>query len=70
IPRNANVAYEMGFKPYLGDSMNQSLFLFMFTTVFFITVYAISLNPEKMETFMGRWITPVLLLSMVILCVV
>ncbi|MFI8493524.1 branched-chain amino acid transport system II carrier protein [Peribacillus butanolivorans] len=70
IPRNANVAYEMGFKPYLGDSMNQSLFLFLFTAVFFTIVYVISLNPEKMETFMGRWITPTLLLAMVILCVV
>ncbi|MFD6438988.1 branched-chain amino acid transport system II carrier protein [Peribacillus sp. NPDC060186] len=70
IPRNANVAYEMGFKPYLGDSMNQSLFLFLFTAVFFTIAYAISLNPEKMETFMGRWITPTLLLAMVILCVV
>ncbi|MFE4351814.1 branched-chain amino acid transport system II carrier protein [Peribacillus butanolivorans] len=70
IPRNANVAYEMGFKPYLGDSMNQSLFLFLFTAIFFTIVYAISLNPKKMETFMGRWITPTLLLAMVILCVV
>ncbi|MFD4818324.1 branched-chain amino acid transport system II carrier protein [Peribacillus butanolivorans] len=70
IPRNANVAYEMGFKPYLGDSMNQSLFLFLFTAVFFTIAYAVSLNPEKMETFMGRWITPTLLLAMVILCVV
>ncbi|MCO0596250.1 branched-chain amino acid transport system II carrier protein [Peribacillus butanolivorans] len=70
IPRNANVAYEMGFKPYLGDSMNQSLFLFLFTAVFFTIVYVISLNPKKMETFMGRWITPTLLLAMVILCVV
>ncbi|MGG0286177.1 branched-chain amino acid transport system II carrier protein [Peribacillus butanolivorans] len=70
IPRNANVAYEMGFKPYLGDSMNQSLFLFLFTAIFFTIVYVISLNPKKMETFMGRWITPTLLLAMVILCVV
>ncbi|MFC9597661.1 branched-chain amino acid transport system II carrier protein [Peribacillus butanolivorans] len=70
IPRNANVAYEMGFKPYLGDSMNQSLFLFLFTAVFFTIVYVISLNPKKMEIFMGRWITPTLLLAMVILCVV
>jgi LIVCS family branched-chain amino acid:cation transporter len=60
----------MGFKPYLGDSMNQSLFLFLFTAVFFTIVYVISLNPKKMETFMGRWITPTLLLAMVILCVV
>ncbi|MGE7602780.1 branched-chain amino acid transport system II carrier protein [Peribacillus sp. NPDC097675] len=70
IPRNANVAYEMGFKPYLGDTMGQSLFLFLFTVVFFLIVYAISMNPEKMETIMSRWSTPTLLLSIVILCIV
>lgn len=31
-------------------------------------VYVVSLNPDKMERFMGRWITPVLLLPVVILC--
>ncbi|KSU82115.1 branched-chain amino acid:cation transporter, LIVCS family [Fictibacillus enclensis] len=70
IPRNANVAYEMGVKPFLGKSVNSSLILFLFTVLFFALVYVISLNPSKMEKYMGRWITPVLLLAMVVLCVV
>lgn len=70
IPRNANVAYEMGVKPFLNESWNSSLFLFLYSAVFFSLVYVISLNPAKMEKYMGRWITPILLLSMVVLCAV
>ncbi|MGG1572536.1 branched-chain amino acid transport system II carrier protein [Fictibacillus sp. NRS-1165] len=69
IPRNANVAYEMGVKPFLGQSLNSSLVLFLFTVLFFALVYVVSLNPSKMEKYMGRWITPALLLAMVVLCV-
>lgn len=70
IPRNANVAFEMGFKPFLGNvSINNSLLLLFFTVVFFALVYLLSLNPSKMVDYMGRIITPVLLLSIVVLCV-
>ncbi|TCP19148.1 LIVCS family branched-chain amino acid:cation transporter [Scopulibacillus darangshiensis] len=65
IPRNATVAYEMGVKPFLGHS---PLLLFLFTLVFFTLVCFISLNPSKMADYMGKWITPTLLLAMVILC--
>jgi branched-chain amino acid:cation transporter, LIVCS family len=68
IPRNANVAYEMGVKSYLPGQSHSSLFLFIFTVVFFLLVYLVSLNPSKMEKYMGRWITPVLLIAMVVLC--
>jgi branched-chain amino acid:cation transporter, LIVCS family len=68
IPRNANVAYEMGLKPFLGHDSNAVLILFFFTVIFFALVYAVSLNPSKMEKYMGRWITPILLLAMVVLC--
>lgn len=70
IPRNANVAFEMGVTPFLGKSQNSSLFLLLFTAVFFTLAYVVSLNPSKMEKYMGRWITPVLLLAIVVLCVV
>jgi LIVCS family branched-chain amino acid:cation transporter len=71
IPRNANVAYEMSIAPFLSESWkNSSLSLFLYTVIFFSFVYAISLNPSKMEKYIGRWITPILLLSMVILCAV
>ncbi|WP_409304282.1 branched-chain amino acid transport system II carrier protein [Peribacillus sp. SCS-155] len=68
IPRNANVAFEMGVKPFLHQSTNVSVALFIFTVVFFALVFVISLNPNKMEKYMGRWITPALLLAMVVLC--
>ncbi|GLH62975.1 branched-chain amino acid transport system II carrier protein [Parageobacillus sp. G301] len=71
IPRNATVAYEMSVTPFLSESWkNSSLSLFLYTVIFFSLVYVISLNPSKMEKYMGRWITPILLLSMVILCAV
>jgi branched-chain amino acid:cation transporter, LIVCS family len=70
IPRNANVAYEMGLKPFLGNNSNTALILFLFTAAFFTLVYFVSLNPSKMEKYMGRFITPALLLAMVVLCAV
>lgn len=69
IPRNANVAFEMGVKPFL-DNGGSPLILFLYSVVFFVLVYVISLNPTNMEKYLGRFITPVLLISMVILCVV
>lgn len=70
IPRNANVAFEMGVKPFLGGvSVHDSVLLFIFTIVFFAFVYLLSLNPSKMVDYMGQIITPVLLLSIVVLCV-
>jgi branched-chain amino acid:cation transporter, LIVCS family len=70
IPRNANVAFEMGFKPFLGNvSLDQPVLLFTFSAVFFLLVYLLSLNPSKVVDYMGQFITPALLLSIVVLCV-
>ncbi len=70
IPRNANVAYEMGIKPFLGSSSNSAFVLLAFSAVFFALVFVVSLNPSKMEQYMGRWITPILLVAMVTLCTI
>ncbi|WML42930.1 branched-chain amino acid transport system II carrier protein [Neobacillus sp. PS3-40] len=70
VPRNANVAFEMGLKPFLGNvSLGQPVLLFIFSAAFFLLVYLLSLNPSKVVDYMGRWITPALLLSIVVLCV-
>jgi branched-chain amino acid:cation transporter, LIVCS family len=71
IPRNANVAFEMGIKPFLGNlSVSQSMLLLGFSVVFFLLVYLLSLNPSKVVDYMGRFISPILLLSIVVLCVI
>ncbi|MCH1624082.1 branched-chain amino acid transport system II carrier protein [Fredinandcohnia quinoae] len=70
IPRNANVAFEMGVSPFLGEGVITSLVLFIFSALFFGLVYVISLNPAKMEKYMGRFIAPILMVAMVVLVVV
>ncbi|WP_096271966.1 branched-chain amino acid transport system II carrier protein [Paucisalibacillus globulus] len=70
IPRNANVAFEMGVIPFVKGTPNTTIVLLLFSAVFFLLVYLISLNPTNLEKYLGRFITPVLLVSMVILCVV
>ncbi|MGM8216575.1 branched-chain amino acid transport system II carrier protein [Bacillaceae bacterium W0354] len=69
IPRNANVAFEMGFHTYFDNRLNESLLLLGFTAVFFLLVYLLSLNPTKVVNYMGRVITPTLLLSLAVLFV-
>ncbi|WP_316570866.1 branched-chain amino acid transport system II carrier protein [Neobacillus sp. YIM B06451] len=68
IPRNASVAFEMGILPFAPESFNKTLALFVYSAVFFLIVYLTALNHNKMEKYMGRWITPVLLISIVTLC--
>lgn len=68
IPRNANVAFEMGVAPLLKDGSNMTAALLIFSIVFFALVFVVGLNPDKMEKYMGRFITPVLLIAMVVLC--
>ncbi|RDU36752.1 branched-chain amino acid transport system II carrier protein [Neobacillus piezotolerans] len=68
IPRNASVAFEMGILPFAPESFNKTLALFVYSAVFFLIVYLTALNHKKMEKYMGRWITPVLLISIVTLC--
>jgi branched-chain amino acid:cation transporter, LIVCS family len=71
IPRNANVAFEMGVRPFLeNDTIHQPLLLLGFSAVFFLLVLLLSLNPSKVVNYMGHIITPALLLSIVTVCVV
>ncbi|WP_010094435.1 branched-chain amino acid transport system II carrier protein [Ornithinibacillus scapharcae] len=71
IPRNANVAFEMGVMPLpFIEGTNTTVILLLFSVVFFLLVYLISLNPTNLERYLGRFITPILLVAMVILCVV
>ncbi|WP_017727793.1 branched-chain amino acid transport system II carrier protein [Halalkalibacterium ligniniphilum] len=67
IPRNATVAYEMTFVSFFTSS---PLMLLLFTILFFLLVYVVSLYPNKLANYMGKWITPILLLSIIVLCVV
>ncbi|RHW41483.1 branched-chain amino acid transport system II carrier protein [Neobacillus notoginsengisoli] len=68
IPRNATVAFEMGVLPFAPESLSKTMTLFVFSAIFFGIVYLTALNRDKMEKYMGRLITPVLLIAIVALC--
>lgn len=71
IPRNANVAFEMGLMPLpFMKGTDTTIILLLFSVVFFLLVYLISLNPTNLERYLGRFITPILLVAIVILCIV
>ncbi|SFA97324.1 branched-chain amino acid:cation transporter, LIVCS family [Lentibacillus halodurans] len=66
IPRAAAVAFEMAIEPFTSAA---ALLLFLFTTIFFVLVYFVSLNPSKIVDRIGQFLTPVLLMAIVILCI-
>lgn len=69
IPRAATVAFQMSVEPFTGSSSSISLILFIFTSIFFILVYVVSLNPSKMVDRIGQYLTPILLLAIIALSV-
>ncbi|MBA2175164.1 branched-chain amino acid transport system II carrier protein [Halobacillus locisalis] len=60
IPRAANVAFETGIVPFINGS---SLTLFIYSIIFFILVYWVSLNPSKLVDRIGQFLTPALFLA-------
>ncbi|GAA0435898.1 branched-chain amino acid transport system II carrier protein [Lentibacillus halophilus] len=66
IPRAATVAFEMSVEPFTSVS---PFLLFLFTIIFFLLVYLVSINPSKMADRIGEFLTPLLLLAIVILCI-
>lgn len=69
IPRGANVAFEMGVKPFFKQEANLEVLLFIFTIGFFALVLWLSLNPSKLVDRIGSVLTPILLLAIGVLVV-
>ncbi|CAG6252737.1 branched-chain amino acid transport system II carrier protein [Streptococcus pneumoniae] len=67
-PRTATTAYEVGISPLLSDA-NKGLGLIVFTVLYFAAAYLISLNPSKILDRIGRILTPVFAILIVILVV-
>ncbi|MBU9721111.1 MULTISPECIES: branched-chain amino acid transport system II carrier protein [Bacillaceae] len=67
IPRTGSVAYEIGLTPYLKQESTLSLLLF--TCIFFSISYWLSLNPSKLVGRIGKIITPIIVLILLVLTV-
>lgn len=68
IPRTATTAFSVGIEPLL-NGFNSSLALFMFTVLYFGAAYLIALNPSKILDSVGRILTPIFALSIVLLII-
>src|SRR5699024_11771492 len=60
IPRAANVAYELGLIQIIHS--NDRWILLLFSILFFLITYLISLNPKKIIDFVGQLLTPALII--------
>ncbi|MDD4600043.1 MAG: branched-chain amino acid transport system II carrier protein [Negativicutes bacterium] len=68
IPRTGAVSYEVGIRPFLtGDVASGGFGLLAYTTIFFIITCWLSLNPTKIVDRVGKILTPVLLIVLVLL---
>lgn len=70
IPRTGTVSYEIGIKPFLPAATGGfDIGLLIYTIVFFGIVGWLSLNPSKIVDRVGKLMTPVLLIALLILLV-
>lgn len=66
IPRTATVPFVVGFEPFLNDGQ-VTLWLGVFSFMFFAIVYYFSLNPAKVMDYIGKYLTPLFLVFLFIL---
>lgn len=66
IPRAANVGYEMGFRHII--SLPDQLSLILYVIIFFSICYFSALHSKHLVDVIGRILTPLLLITITILC--
>lgn len=66
IPRAAMVTYEIGFSPFVGK--DQTIF-YVYAFSFSFIAMLLTLNPKRIVSTVGKWMTPVLLLLLIIISV-
>ncbi|MEB6242488.1 branched-chain amino acid transport system II carrier protein [Staphylococcus gallinarum] len=67
IPRAANVAYEIGTNHVL--PVHNHATLIIFSVIFFFVVYFIALYPSRIIDNLGKYLTPILIIIIAILCI-
>lgn len=69
IPRTATVPFTVGFEPFIAADQ-VTLFLALFSLVFFAIVYYFSLNPAKIMDIIGKYLTPAFLVFLFVLIII
>lgn len=67
IPRAASVPFEMAVSPYLPNDANRTLWMVLYSALFFLVALWLCLKPGKLVQRIGRVLTPSLLILLVLL---
>ena len=67
IPRAASVPFELSIAPYLPEGSSFTLYMLIYSAVFFALSIWLSLTPNKLVERMGKILTPLLLILIVVL---
>ncbi len=68
IPRTGAVSFDVGILPFI-SAENYDLGLALYSLFFFVVTYFLSINPSKIVDWVGKILTPLLLISIAILVV-
>lgn len=69
IPRAASVPFEMAFAPYLPEDSNRALWMALYSLIFFAVALWLCLNPSRLVSRIGNYLTPTLLVLLLFLFV-
>lgn len=67
VPRAASVPFEMAVSPYLPNDANRTLWMVLYSALFFLVALWLCLNPGKLVQRIGRVLAPSLLILLVLL---
>ncbi len=67
IPRTASTSFSMAAPPFLPESVPEAPVQLLYTLVFFTAASLVAMHPEKLTEYLGKKLTPVLLLLIVVL---
>ena len=69
IPRCATVPFTVGVEPMLGEDANTTIYLAVFSAIFFLAVLGFSLFPGKILTWVGKILNPIFLVFLGVLII-
>lgn len=67
IPRTASTSFSMAVIPFLQDSDSVRMIQFIYSVIFFAAASAVAMHPERLTEYLGKKLTPVLLILIVVL---
>ena len=67
IPRAASVPFEVSVAPYLPETASFTIWMVVYSLIFFLLNIWLTVTPTKMVDRLGKYLTPVLLILIVIL---